>query len=1001
VTAAAADSARYEIVVVPPRENDEVSRHASGFVGRTAECSAVLDVVRAAAAGTPAVAIIDGDAGVGKTRLLTEISAQLAAEDYLVLTGNCLDLGDAPPPYLPFVQAFRRREVDAPDEVAELAQSLPVFGRLLRGGAEVGHSPEVAPGERIDRGELFESVYLALATLARERPLILIVEDAHWADQASRDLLGFLFRRLGADRVAIVVTYRADDVHRRHPLRATLAEWMRMPAVTRVHLEPLSTTDMRSLVAALCGGALSEDALRSIIDRAEGNAFFAEELVAAADQVDSARLPWQLADVLLVRLDRLSDDARDVVRVAATSGRMVSHDVLEAVAGKPAAVLEVALREAVDRNVLVLGPAGRGYIFRHALLAEAIYDDLLPGERVRLHAAYVTVLSDREDANAADLARHALAARDVSTAYDASIRAGCEAMTLAAPQEALHHYMAALELVDQLNVDSADLSALVLEAVDASIAAGRSARGVSIAKALLPSFTAEADPQARARVLFAYATACFHGEIDHHLLNSTSEGLTLVPSEPPSALHAQLAALHARILRTSGRDVDALHWARVAYDEGQIVGAREAVADAQTTLANIELRSGDPAAAAELLREVIARAEADNDVVTEFRSRYSLGFLHYEVFDLDAAATVFRQASERAQSVGRQWELFAMHARVSLSLIKYMSGDWDGALRELDLRGEHAPPVSLAMFRAMQVRILAGRGDSAPALDAVRRLRVHWQDEGRIALFTVIAALEVYEYRGEADNAIAMLNDAVQGLSELWMTPWFLARIELTTLTLGALTAEAQKASKARREALVSVGRQIVEDGRTTVVRGLPDGRLLGVEGLAWQQRLEAEWARLRWVAGMEPPEEDELTQLWSDAVTAFDFGDAVHVSRVRARYAEVLRTLGRTAEAAEQATLARDAARAMGAEPLLDEIRRLGTAPAPSAEGGPQQLTAREREVLELLSDGRSNRQIAAKLYISEKTVSVHVSNILAKLGVASRTEAAAEARRLSLIDT
>jgi DNA-binding CsgD family transcriptional regulator len=1009
-------SVRTGRVVALARENEDVSRHAGGFVGRTAESSAVLDAVRATANGTPAAVIVDGDAGVGKTRLITEVSTRLAAEGHLVLTGNCLDLGDAPPPYLPFVQAFRRREADAPGEVADLAQTLPVFGRLMRGGVagpsgDAGMVPAAdgtvaerfdgTAAERLDRGELFESVYQAFATLAAEQPVVLIVEDAHWADQASRDLLGFLFRRIGADRVAIVVTYRADDVHRRHPLRATLAEWMRLPAVSRVHLEPLSAGDMRSLVSALRGGALDEDALRSIVERAEGNAFFAEELVAAADQVESARLPWQLADVLLVRLDRLSDDARDVVRVAATSGRMVSHDVLEAVAGKPSAALDAALREAVDRNVLVPGPAGRGYVFRHALLAEAIYDDLLPGERVRLHAAYVAELRDRADANAADLARHALAARDIATAYDASVRAGCEAMTLAAPQEAMHHFMAAIELADQLTVSAEDRSALVLEVAEASIAAGRSSRGVNLARSMLTSMSAQEEPQARARVLYAYAAASFHSEIDHQLLNATTEALTLVPQDPPSALHARIAALHARISKTVGRDVEGVHWARLAIEEGEAVGAREAVADAQTTLANIETSAGDPAAAAELLREVIARAEADNDLAAEFRSRFSLGSLHYEVFDLAAAQDVFAQAIERAQSVGRQWELFAMHARSMLSLVKYMAGDWDGALADLDLHGQVAPPVSAAMFRATEARILAGRGDTQVALDAVRRLRPHWPDEGRIGLFTVIAALEVFEYQAAADDAVALLDDAVRELGELWLSTWFLARIELGTLVLGALAAEAANASQQRRGELVAIGARVAEDGRTTVRRGLPPGRRLGVEGLAWQQRLEAEWARLRWIAGVDPPTADELVSVWRDTVTAFGFGDVVHLARARARYAAVLRATGESGQAAEQAGLARDAARTMGAVPLLEEIKRLGTAPVATNDSTQSALTAREREVLGLVCAGRSNRQIATALYISEKTVSVHVSNILAKLGVGSRTEAAAEARRLALIES
>ncbi|HEY3737655.1 MAG TPA: AAA family ATPase [Jatrophihabitans sp.] len=969
----------------------------SGFVGRSAESATLLDTVRGVEKSAPAVLVLDGDAGVGKTRLLSEVSEQVAA-DHLVLTGQCLDLGDAPPPYLPFVQAFNRMAVEAPQRVAELREAHPTVARLL--GGSPSHAAD--PSDRLERGDLFESMYLALVSLSREQPLLLVIEDVHWADQATRDLLGFLFRRLGADRIAIVVTYRSDDVHRRHPLRATLAEWLRAPIVSRLHLDPLDGEEMRTLITSLRGVPPDEDDLRSITERAEGNAFFAEELVAATEQCDSsAGLPWQLADVLLVRLDRLSAPARDIVRVAAVSGRMVSHELLESVVGEPSAALDVALREAVDRNVLEPGPNGRGYIFRHALLAEAVYDDLLPGERVRLHAAYVAALQQRPGASAADLARHALAARDLPTAYTSGIRAGDEAMALAAPQEALHHYTSALELAEQIAPPGAELADLVVATAEASIAAGRSVRGVHLARAALASFPASGDPEARARVLYAYASAAMHGEIDHEPFNATTEALTLVPADPPSAFHARLAAVHARIAHTIGREVDGARWAQLAIAEGELVGARDAIGDAETTLANIEHRSGDPAAAAELLRGIIARAEAAGDLGAEFRGRFSLGMLHYEAFDLGAAEEVFVQAGQRAQRVGRQWELFAMHARSMVSLVKYMSGDWDGALQALDLQGEHAPPVSVAMFAATAARVRAGRGEAEVVLADVGRLRPYWPAEGRIALFSVIAALEVYEYRGAADEALRLLGSTVRDLGELWLSPWFLARVELSTLVLGALAAEAKDATQQRRAELVTAGSRVVADGRTTLTEGVPAGRPLGVEGQAWQRRLEAEWARLRWVADIDASTEEEHLRLWQNVVDAFGFGDAVHLSRVRTRYAEVLRAAGRGADATEQADLARHAARAMGATPLLEEIRRLGTSAARPRDSGPQALTAREQEVLELIATGRSNRQIAGQLYISEKTVSVHVSNILAKLGVASRTEAAAHARRTGLVAT
>jgi len=974
--------------VGPERDNGQVPRNRTALVGRTAELATALAAVRAA----PAVLLVDGDAGVGKTRLLTELAQAAAADGTLVLSGNCLDLGDAPPPYLPFVQALNRLAAEHPQCVTALTDALPAVARLLGRDAD-------GTVERIDRGELFEAVYRALAALATDRSVVLFVEDVHWADQASRDLLGFLFHRLSGDRVALVITYRSDDLHRRHPLRPTLAEWLRAPALTRLHLEPLGVDEVRALVTALSTTPPAEDELRKIIERADGNAFFVEELVAASEQCDCVQLPWQVADLLLVRVDRLSPQARDVVRVAAVSGRMVSHNVLEAVVDRPASELDSALREAVEAHILEPGPNGRGYVFRHALLAEVVYDDLLPGERTRLHAAYAATLARREGASPAELARHAHASHDLATAYEASVAAGNEAMALAAPQEALHHYSTAIDVARHAAGAPSDTSPLVLAAVDASIAAGRSSRGVALAQAALADLPQPLDPAARARLLFAYASAAMHGEIDHEPFRATTEALTLVPDDPPTAFHAELAALHARIAHSIGLDVEGERWARRALEEGQTVGCHVATGDAQTTLALISRRAGDPYAAAAVLRDIAEQAREAGDLASELRSRFNLGSLYFELFDLDEALAVFRDGAARAREGGRPWELFGMHARDMVALVEYVRGDWDAALRTLELTGEHAPPTVVALFEATAARVQAGRGNAEAVFAAFERCRAHWPAEGRIGLFTVIAAFQIHEQRADADAALRLLEQAVTDLGRLWLSPWFLARIELSARTLATLAQAAANATGTRRAELMDAGREVVEGGRRTLAEGLPSGRKLRVEGLAWKQQLEAEWARLRWLAGIESPSEDELLELWRATVEAYGYGDVVRLASVRARYAAILRATGHGAQAAEQADLARTAARAMGAEPLLADLRALGTSPAPRADDKPATLTAREIDVLGLITAGRSNRQIAGQLFISEKTVSVHVSNILAKLGVSSRTEAAAHARRKRLL--
>jgi DNA-binding NarL/FixJ family response regulator len=972
-------------------QDTSVPRSTAPLVGRFAELTSLVDAVAGARDGASAAVVVGGDAGVGKTRLLTELIASATADGVVCLIGHCVDLGDTPPPYLPFTEAFTRFTAEHPEVGERLLSDFPALARLLPGRAAEASVP-------VERGELFDSVLSGLAQLAADQPVTLVVEDVHWADQATRDLLGFLFTRMTGERITVVVTYRNDDLHRRHPLRRTLAEWSRLPAVTRIYLDPLDADDVRTLVRSMQSTSIDEREVDSIVRRADGNAFFAEELVAAAEQcTDAQQLPWQLADLLLVRLDRLSDDARQVVRIAAVGGRRVTHDMLEAVADLHDARLDEALRDAIDAHVMQLTTSGRGYVFRHALVAEAVYDDLLPGERVRLHSTYAAVLAARTDRRAAELARHARASHDLPTAYSASIAAGDEAMALAAPQEALQHYETALELAPQVADAPDDRSSLILAAVEAADAAGHTQRGLKLARRALEDLADDAPPERRATLLLAVVTAALGNEIDDNAMALTSEALHLVPEEPPTSFRARLLALHARVALNMGQEVDAERTAREAVEVSEAVGCLTSATDARTTLAQLARRTVDPLEAARLLETVAEQARASGDARSEIRSLYSLASLWHEQCELEKAQDAFILTQKRAGETGRTWETFGVHSRAMTATMQYLRGDWDGALRTLDTSGQRPTSLADAVFRSTAMTVRAARGE-LDVLDVLPELRAFWRREGRVALYSGFGALEIYEQQGDAAAALALIDDLSQALGTLWLDPWFLARVQLSACGIAVLCAAAARAPEAQHEQLAADGERLLADGRTSADKGLPIGRVLGREGQSWLIRLEAEGARLRWLTGQGAPSADELVDAWQRSVDAFDYGQVVQLARSRARLAAALRATGRGDEAAAQVELARAAARSMGATPLLDEIRALGTTGRRSADperSGLSALTDRERDVLGHLIDGRTNRQIAGTLYISEKTVSVHVSNILAKLGVRSRAEAAALARR------
>ncbi len=949
-----------------------------------------------------AVVLLSGDAGVGKTRLLGELAELARAQGHQVRSGHCLDFGDSALPYLPFSEVLGRMATDLPDLVEAVAAAHPPLARLQPGRRVLGVDRDDEPS-RTDRAALFEAVHALLEAAAQHAPLLLVLEDLHWADQSTRDLLSFLFTRPLAGPVGIVASYRSDDLHRRHPLRAQVAEWSRLHGVERIHLTPLSEGDVRTLIAELgggpggaSGGGLGAGEVEDIVDRAEGNAFFVEELVGAASS-PGRWVPADLADVLLVRLDRVDDRARQVVRAASVAGRRVAHELLAAASGLDAGALDEGLRQAVEMNLLV---AGEGhYAFRHALLGEAVYDDLLPGERVRLHAAYAAALREGTvRGTAAELARHARLALDLDTALRASVQAGREAGAVGGPDEAAQHYQQALELLAdprrRRDVDL-DVARLAVSAADALVASGHPDRAAAVLAEQLALLPADAPDTSRARILAARASALAVIETDEDPAELSARALALVPPEA-GELRAHVAGAHARTLAAMGR-----------YDEAQAVGLdalalaekldlNAVASDAMTTLGGLK-KSGPTHALREALVDAVRRAEDSGAVGAQLRGRFMLGRSYEDWAELDEAERWFRSGLALAERAGVPWAPYAQEARWQLTWVLQVRGRWDEALALCDVRHLPAPPVVAALLEALRVNIDVARGvDVTRDLAALRR---YWSREGGIAIHAAAAAIRVAGLRGDPAAAVAAYDDAVGVLTAIWHE-WFSARVRLAAVTLEVLAGGAGAMSGAERASYLERAGRLRADGRTVLERYTDPSGFWGPEGRAWSQRLDAQWLRLRWLEGSNPPSLEELVGAWREDAARFDeLGDVHELARSRTVLAGILRASGDPAAARELGDLARATAHARGARPLLDELRTVGSAPVrddrPAAP-----LTAREREILALVAEGRSNGEIGRLLFISTKTVSVHVSHILGKLGAAGRTEAAAIARRDGLLD-
>lgn len=991
----------------------------SPLVGRAFELDRLAGIVGLGAATAPddvraAAVLLAGDAGVGKTRLLAELQERALAAGWRVLVGHCLDFGESALPYLPFTEAFGRLSAEEPTLAATLVGKRAAIAllmpsrRLLDAAADAGRAGDDGAAQ-LDRSDLFESVHATLEQLGRSAPLLLIVEDVHWADRSTREMLSFLFSRRFGTPVAVVASYRNDDLHRRHPLRGSVAEWSRLAGVHRLDLSRLPDGDVRTLVRLLHPAPISERALRGIVERAEGNAFFTEELVAAAGGGDGP-LPLELADLLLVRLDQLDEPSRQVVRVAAVSGRRVSHALLDRVVGGEPGSLDAALRAAVEHNILV-PVQGAGYAFRHALLAEAVYDDLLPGERARLHASYVGALSSGDlGGTAAELARHARAANDLPTAARAGVEAGDEALAVAAPDEAAQHYEHALELVTRPEVADAlrahghqiDVIGLTAKATKALTAAGHVVRAIALAQDQLDALPGEASARERARLLHLLAAAAIQADAGPDVLMLTKEALALLPDDDATSLRARVTALHARATAGRGRVEDATGWAHEALRLARTLGLPDVESDASTTLARLKELAGDTVGSRQTLEAAVAAARAAGVVAAELRGLINLGNQAYEAGRLDDAFDVYRVATDRAVATGRPWAPYGLDSRVMAAQVAYVAGRWDLSADFADASAERPPELVAAYLAASGLAVAAGRGDPR-GLNLFDRLRAGWSYEGLIPIMSGAAAIDLLGDRGDVDAAVTVHDEVVAAVQRMWSRQDFHARIRLAALVLGQLASAAARSSSVERGSQLARGDALAEVVRRVAGQS-EDGSLgLGPEGAAWVDRAAAEHARLRWLAGSGDVDVDTLLAVWQRTVASFEtFGHVFEVARSQARTAAVLRALGRPADAAPLVAAATARARELGAEPLLSELRGLGgPLPATRAEPGHrvEALTTREAEVLALVAQGRSNRQIGEQLFISPKTVSVHVSNILAKLGAAGRTEAVAVARRRRLL--
>ncbi|MGI5187416.1 helix-turn-helix transcriptional regulator [Promicromonospora sp. CA-289599] len=969
------------------------------LVGRArelGELTAALDAVRS---GGNRTIVIAGEAGIGKTRLLDELTAR--ADGVAVLTGQCADEGSGPLPYAALA-GLLSGIVRTVGPEAVVAAAGPAAGALSVVAPQL-----VAPASDAGADRLPEVLANLLTELAAQHPAVVIIEDLHWSDDVTR-AVALRLARTAPDGLLLLLTYRSDDVGRAHPLRTVMAELDRARLTTRLDLARLGVAEVREMAHDLLGGspdpqngpALDRDTgldaglsaepfadladLADLADRSEGVPFYVEELVGFLD----TDLPDSLRDILLLRYWNLSREAQALCRIVAAAGPRVWHDVLDDVLTDVTTGVgpepEEGLREAVDAQVLVTTDIG--YAFRHALAQEAVYAELLPGERRRLHAAYARALEGalvrraRSVAKLSRIADHWWRAGVLDRALAAAVVGHRAAADGAASSTAVALGERALELWEQVP-DAEAVAGLPHHALLRTVAESlrgstRTTRALAVAHEAIAEWPDD-DPAGLAGMLSDTALIAGHaGSGEGPAL--IERALALVEPGRDDAVRAHLLMLRARHAMLDGRTQEGIEAATAAYEAGLAIGSPEVVSVALNLRGVSRVQRGDSGGFA----EIDAARDAAGGVWQGLSRYYTNGSdSRILVGEWDRAVEIAQEGVTEARRHGAsEGSRIMIEGNVVEAWIG--RGDWAEAAawyeRTVPLIHDSVYTAYLTERRAW---LLMWRGDVERAQAEARHRAATWERFGRleeqIRSRSRGTQAELELLRGEPAAALERLSVVVA--PDHPRSPAY----DLTSLALSARAIAELRAT----------GQDVDDAPYRAALAECAHWPTFPV----WSAVFEAELGGGPWTAVAEQPGPGPAHlrpyALYREGARLLEAGD-----RAGARS-----MLGSAITEAEKIGAGLIVQRAQGIVDRAGLTGRGGPAesPAPSAAmasasasasagGVPDTLTPREQQVLALVAEGLTNGQIAERLYISTKTASVHVSAILRKLGVSTRTEAA-----------
>ena len=972
------------------------------FVGRAGQLAELEAALRDAAEGRPSLALVGGESGVGKSRLADELKRHARESGARVLAGDCVELGEDELP-------VRAAPVRAAAAGARRGPGPGRAGPVVPGGHRRDHA---RPRRRHSAGEATQSrVFEALLALfeslgGQDTPVVLVVEDLHWADSSTRSFIGFLARTVCNERLLVVGTYRSDELHRRHPLRPLLAELSSDQFTRLIELPRFTPEELAEQLEGILAGKPEPELVERIYSRSEGNALYAEEILAAGLDGRGA-LPPTLRDALMLRVERLSPRAQELLRWLACQPS-ADHSLLAAVAGLEPAELRDALREALASHIMVT-LADESYAFRHALLREVVYDDLLPGERTELHAALANALEERIEGGehgahiTAQAAHHWAAAGDQARALAAATRAALAAERVHAFAEAQALFERVLALWERVD-DPERLAGLeevelLQHAAMSADQAGDPTRQEALLRRALGLVDTNADPGRAATLHERLSQSLWSQHEQDASIEAMQQGLALLPEGEPSAERAKLLSQLAKRRMLQSRFAEAEECAREAIAVARAVGHREAESIALNALGTAMGDRGETDAGVEHLRESLAIAREEDLPMEEGGAWINISDVLNLAGRTEEALAVARQGLDAGLT--SPWRT-ADWLRLAISECSFLLGDWDEAEAAIPAPSRRHTGGTFLYWQTCRAQLALARGDLVLAREAIGALReatVGSTEPQFLGPYGVLSS-ELARRAGDIDAARTAVDE---GLDRIEYCSEDVVRISALAVAGLRVEGDAGQLARDRRD-----------EEAQSVVRSRADA-LLERARLAAESRWAVEAPQLATAeAEYARATGGECDSLWAAATELWEqLKRPYHASYTRWREAEALMAAGDRDGAARAATVALESARRLGSAWLVDEIQSLAArarlqlggderpAAAPTEEPeDPFGLTARERDVLALVAAGATNREIGERLHMAEKTASVHVSRILAKLNVRSRTEAAAVAHRQGLAE-